>query len=50
MVAQQSAMIAYDYLFRFCAIVFVLATPLVFLISTQKRPASAGAPALSRAG
>ena len=52
MVAQQSAMIAYDYLFRFCAIVFVLATPLVFLISAHKRPASARspAPALGRAG
>jgi DHA2 family multidrug resistance protein len=52
MVAQQSAMIAYDYLFRFCAIVFVLATPLVFLISGNKRPANARspAPALGRAG
>ena len=52
MVAQQSAMIAYDYLFRFCAIVFVLATPLVFLISAHKRPANARspAPALGRAG
>jgi DHA2 family multidrug resistance protein len=38
LVAQQSAMIAYDYLFRVCAIVFVLATPLVFFITTPKRP------------
>jgi MFS transporter, DHA2 family, multidrug resistance protein len=43
MVAQQSSMIAYDYLFRVCAIVFVLATPLVFFITTRKRPAGAGA-------
>lgn len=41
MVAQQSAMIAYDYLFRVCAIVFVLATPLVFLIRVRRRPAAA---------
>jgi DHA2 family multidrug resistance protein len=37
MVAQQSSMIAYDYLFRVCAVVFVLTTPLVFLISARKR-------------
>ncbi len=46
MVAQQSAMIAYDYLFRFCAIVFVLTTPLVFLIKKQKRASgTSGMPA-----
>ncbi len=46
MVAQQSAMIAYDYLFRFCAIVFVLSTPLVFLIAKQKRASgTSGIPA-----
>jgi DHA2 family multidrug resistance protein len=39
LVAQQSSMIAYDYLFRVCAIVFVLTTPLVFLIRLRKRPA-----------
>jgi DHA2 family multidrug resistance protein len=44
LVAQQSSMIAYDYLFRVCAIVFVLATPLVFLISARKRPADAPVP------
>jgi DHA2 family multidrug resistance protein len=38
LVAQQSSMIAYDYLFRVCAIVFVLTTPLVFLIRIRKRP------------
>jgi MFS transporter, DHA2 family, multidrug resistance protein len=41
LVAQQSSMIAYDYLFRVCAIVFVLATPLVFFIRGRKQPASA---------
>jgi DHA2 family multidrug resistance protein len=41
LVAQQSSMIAYDYLFRVCAIVFVLATPLVFFIRGRKRPAAA---------
>ncbi|MBV8490436.1 MAG: DHA2 family efflux MFS transporter permease subunit [Candidatus Eremiobacteraeota bacterium] len=40
-VAQQSAMIAYDYLFRVCAIVFVLCTPLVFLIHKHRRAAAA---------
>jgi hypothetical protein len=35
-VAQQSTMIAYDYVFRVCAIVFVLATPLVFFMHKQK--------------
>jgi MFS transporter, DHA2 family, multidrug resistance protein len=37
MVAQQSAMIAYNYLFRVTAIVFVLSTPLIFLIKPTKR-------------
>jgi DHA2 family multidrug resistance protein len=37
-VAQQSAMIAYDYLFRVTAVVFVLSTPLIFFI----RPRRAG--------
>jgi MFS transporter, DHA2 family, multidrug resistance protein len=36
MVAQQSAMIAYNYLFRVTAIVFVLSTPLVFLMRRQR--------------
>ncbi|MBV9233432.1 MAG: DHA2 family efflux MFS transporter permease subunit, partial [Candidatus Eremiobacteraeota bacterium] len=35
MVARQSTMISYNYLFRLTAIVFIVATPLVFLI---KRP------------
>jgi MFS transporter, DHA2 family, multidrug resistance protein len=36
-VAQQSTMIAYDYLFRVTAIVFVLSAPLVFFMHAQKR-------------
>jgi len=43
LVAQQSSMIAYDYLFRVCAIVFVLVTPLVFFIKKTKK-AGASAP------
>ncbi len=43
MVAQQSSMIAYDYLFRVTAIVFVLSTPLVFLIKRPRRPIPAAA-------
>ncbi len=38
LVAQQSSMIAYNYLFRLCAIVFVLTTPLVFFIRVRKKP------------
>jgi DHA2 family multidrug resistance protein len=45
-VSQQSAMIAYDYLFRVTAIVFVLSTPLIFLVRTRQR---APAPALAAA-
>ncbi len=37
-VAQQSAMIAYNYLFRVTAIVFVITAPLVFFIRRQTRP------------
>jgi hypothetical protein len=41
MVSQQAAMIAYNYLFRVTAIVFVLTTPLVFLIRRHSsRPLS----------
>ena len=42
MVAQQSAMIAYNYLFRLTAIVFLVATPLVLFIKVK--PRTAGAP------
>jgi len=44
MVAQQSTMIAYDYVFRLTAIVFVLSTPLIFLVRRRPR-----APALIEA-
>jgi DHA2 family multidrug resistance protein len=37
MVAQQSAMIAYNYLFRLTAIIFVISTPLIFFIRPQRR-------------
>jgi DHA2 family multidrug resistance protein len=46
LVSQQSAMIAYDYLFRVTAIAFVLSTPLIFFIRPQTR-ARVGAPALA---
>jgi MFS transporter, DHA2 family, multidrug resistance protein len=36
MVAQQSTMIAYDYVFRICAIVFILAAPLVLFMHKPK--------------
>jgi MFS transporter, DHA2 family, multidrug resistance protein len=40
LVAQQSSMIAYNYLFRVTAIVFVVATPLIFFVrSHAPRPA-----------
>ncbi len=39
LVSQQSAMIAYNYLFRVTAIVFVLSTPLIFFVKKpQYRP------------
>ncbi len=41
MVAQQSTMIAYDYLFRLTAIIFVVATPLVFFIRVKPHVAGA---------
>jgi MFS transporter, DHA2 family, multidrug resistance protein len=36
MVAQQSSMIAYNYLFRFTAVVFIVSMPLVFLIRHKR--------------
>jgi MFS transporter, DHA2 family, multidrug resistance protein len=44
-VAQQSAMIAYNYLFRLTAIIFVLSTPLVFLIHRPRQRAALAAAA-----
>jgi MFS transporter, DHA2 family, multidrug resistance protein len=43
MVAQQSSMIAYNYLFRVTAIVFALAAPLAFLMKVKPRTAPASA-------
>ena len=43
MVAQQSSMIAYNYLFRVTAIVFLLAAPLVLFMKVK--PRASGAPA-----
>ena len=45
MVAQQSSMIAYNYLFRVTAIVFALAAPLAFLMKVKPRTSSAPASA-----
>jgi DHA2 family multidrug resistance protein len=45
MVAQQSAMIAYNYLFRWTAVVFVLSTPLIFLVHRQRPRAALAAAA-----
>ncbi len=47
MVAQQSAMIAYDYLFRVTAIVFVVSAPLIFLIRGHAARASTAAVAVA---
>jgi MFS transporter, DHA2 family, multidrug resistance protein len=49
MVAEQSSMIAYDYLFRVCAIVFVLVTPLVFFIGKRKTAPAAAPLAMAAA-
>ena len=40
MVVQDATVVGYDYVFRFCAIVFVLSIPTVFLL----RRSSAGVP------
>ena len=47
MVAQQSTMIAYDFLFRLTAIVFVVAMPLVFLIRVKPRATGASMAAMA---
>ncbi len=41
MVAQQSSMIAFNYLFRVCAIVFLVSTPLTLLM--KRKPTAPGA-------
>jgi MFS transporter, DHA2 family, multidrug resistance protein len=48
MVSQQSAMIAYNFLFRLTAIVFILTMPLVFFMKVKPRAASSG-PAMAMA-
>jgi len=46
LVALNSSVIAYDYLFRVCAIVFVASVPLIWLFKRQPRAGAApGAPA-----
>ena len=47
LVAQQSTMIAYDYLFRLTAIVFVVSAPLVFFMHAQKRGQPSGQVAMA---
>jgi MFS transporter, DHA2 family, multidrug resistance protein len=49
LVAQQSTMIAYDYVFRVCAIVFLLAAPLVIFIRKHKPDPQAAELALAAA-
>jgi MFS transporter, DHA2 family, multidrug resistance protein len=48
MVSQQSTMIAYDYVLRLTAVVFVLATPLVLLL--KGRPRSTASRSMAMAG
>ncbi len=45
LVAQQATMIAYNYLFQFCAVVFLIAIPLVLFMRSPKREAAAAAAA-----
>jgi MFS transporter, DHA2 family, multidrug resistance protein len=49
MVAQQSSMIAYNYLFRVTAIVFLVATPLAMLLKVKPREAGAPRAAMAAA-
>jgi MFS transporter, DHA2 family, multidrug resistance protein len=49
MVAQQSSMIAYNYLFRVTAIVFLLATPLVIFLKPRPQSVGAARPAMAAA-
>jgi DHA2 family multidrug resistance protein len=45
MVDQNATVVSYDYVFRFCAIVFVVSIPTVFLLSKPKKTAAAAAEA-----
>jgi len=47
LVAQSSVVIAYDYLFRLCAIIFVISIPLIFFMSPPRSSSSEGMPAVA---
>ncbi len=48
LVAQSSVVIAYDYLFRLCAIIFVISIPLIFFMSPPRvRSSEGGLPAMA---
>lgn len=47
LVAQQASMIAYNYLFQFCAVTFILALPLIFFMRMSKRDAALEAAAMA---
>jgi len=47
LVAQSSVVIAYDYLFRLCAIIFVISIPLIFFMSPPRVSSSEGMPAVA---
>lgn len=40
LVAQQASIIAYNYLFQFCAVTFVVASPLIFFLRMSRRSAA----------
>ncbi len=44
MVVQNSTVIAYDYVFRFCAIVFMISIPTVLLLAKPKKQPEGAAP------
>ena len=46
MVDQNATVVSYDYVFRFCAIVFLISIPTVFLLTNPKGRAAAEAAAL----
>ncbi len=46
MVVQDATVVAYDYVFRFCAIVFILSIPTVLLLRKPKAATAADAAAL----
>jgi MFS transporter, DHA2 family, multidrug resistance protein len=44
MLSQNASVIAYDYVFRICALLFIVAIPILFLIGRTRTPAVASAP------